>query len=277
MRHHKSIQTISILVAASMLLPALFIGAPVYAARPSSSFAVPQMYANFFYWFGDNGFNTNVTFGSWSNCPVASGWLPSGYPTTNAECLATTASGNNAFVNSGWDSNIACTPNPSTAPCQSFTLEGNTLIATNIACFVNDQFAVLGCISMMFHHEKNTSNVEEWIANPENPQNSLTLNSSGVVIGSITMGGYLNFAGPPSASTFVKASLQEWSYRTPSFYAMHKSTLSDAVYAPSAQGYLVLTGIWDLSAAPLSTAQMTALIGSTQYLPAAPQGQSYLD
>jgi hypothetical protein len=260
-----------------MLLPTLLIGAPVYAARQSSTFAVPQMYANFFYWFGDSGFGTNVTFGSWSNCPVASGWLPSGYPTTNAECLATTASGSNAFQNSMWDSNLMCTSDPSTAPCQSFTLEGNTLNATDIACFVNDNFAVLGCISMIFHQEKNTSNMEEWIANPENPQNSLTLNSSGVAIGTITMGGYLNFNGPPSASTFVNASLQEWSYRTPSFYAMNQNTLPDAVYVPSAQGYLVLTGIWDLSAATLSTAQMTALIGSTQYLPAAPQGQSYLD
>lgn len=264
-------------LSASVLLAVLFLlaAAPVAAAAQptSNTFYVPQIYLNFFYWFGDNGFGTNVAYGAWSNCPVYGG--STSYLANNPQCLVETANGNDAFQNSGWDSNIACSSSPSSSPCQEFILKGNTLTGVDLACFVNDKGAQIGCISMVFHGERRQGGVTMWIANPENPSNSLSLtDSSGSVIGEILMGGTLIFNGMPGATTFVSGSLQEWSYRTTAFYSSHSSQLPDAFYVPQQQAYLILTGIWDMSATPLTLTQMNSLVTSTMYLPPAPLGQS---
>ena len=264
----KPFKALSTIVAVSLLLPVALSAAPAMAAQPSSNFNVSTMYGNYFYWFGDNGFNTNVTFGAWSNCPVIQSWLsssPPSYPTTNPACLVTTASGGNGFQNSGWDSN--------TVGGQNFILKGNTLEVPGV-CFINNSFQVIGCITMVFHGERQTSQGELWVANPGYPANMLALNDSGVYIGAVVLGGTAVFSGPPSASTFVSLNIQEWSYRTPAYYSANSAALTDAIYVPNQQAYLTLTGVWHFTPAPLSSAAMTALVTATPPLPPSPAGQS---
>lgn len=267
------VKTISILTALSMLMPALTVVGPVSASQPSSNFRVNPMYDNYFYWFGENGFNTNVAFGAWSNCPVMPDWLsssPQSYPTSNPACLVATANGNNAFQNSGWDSNAE--GGLGNYAYQDFTLSGNTLEVPGI-CFINDQFVQIGCVAMVFHGEHSTSS-NVWIANPENPANSMQLADSNGVYGKILLGGVAVFSGIPGESTFVSLTVQEWSYRTPASYAANSGAMPDAIFVPNQQAYLQLTGVWYFTPAPLSSAAMTSLVQTTAPLPSSPAGQS---
>lgn len=241
-----------------------FAATPAFAQVPPPPFALNNAYDNDFSWFGYSTFSTNVAYGAWSNCPVLS--PNTGTPTTsNPRCLATTANGNDAFQNSGWDNNV-----PSSSYFSETWPEFCTIVnPTEMQCTVNTSMVGAFSGSVTFHREGATNN---WFANPLNPANTIKLltSSGGPEYGFMVYGGVLQFSsGTPSANTFVGGKIASWGYNLPS-YISPPSLFPNVVYAPSEHAYLVITESYYISNSQVSNAQILSLIGTAPYLTTMP-------
>ena len=181
----------------------------VNSGTPTSSNFNP--YTNYFIWFGDNGFNTAVGFGAWSNCPYVQ-------TITNPECLVITNSSNNAINNSNWNINSPFqTPgitgnnnvNVPNATLNYYSNSNTTQIA-NIA-MINASFDVITTSDSISFTATNQTGL--YVANP-NYNVGVDYNGGA----EDTFGGYLQFSGVPSNSTFEWGIIYQWTYTSQGRY-----------------------------------------------------------
>ena len=214
-----------------------------------------------FVWFGDNGFNTAVGFGAWSNCPYNQN-------ITNPECLVETNSGNNAINNSAWDvptdtfqtagitgSNNVNVPNATLL----YYNNSNTIQIADIA-MINASFDVITISDSISFTPTNQTGL--YVANPNY---NIAIDYNGTA--EDTFGGYLQFNGTtPSNSTLEGGILYQWSYTSQSRYNATPSRYPDAVFDTENGMYLTLTQISVLTPAPLDNANLTDIANAIPYL-----------
>ena len=216
-------------------------------------------YVNYFIWFGDNGFNTAVGFGAWSNCPYVQN-------ITNPECLVITNSSNNAINNSNWNlnsqfqtsgitgSNNINVPNATL----NYYNDSNTTQIANIA-MINASFDVITTSDSINFTATNQTGL--YVANP-NYNVGVDYNGGAEDM----FGGYLQFNGVPSNSTFEGGVLYQWTYTSQGRYNATPSRYPDAVFNPSNGMYLTLTQISILSPAQISNSTLVSMANTIPYL-----------
>ncbi|MDA8040373.1 MAG: hypothetical protein M0Z69_14735, partial [Actinomycetota bacterium] len=240
---------VRLLVAAGtvfgVLAGAAVAGLAPAAAASGSSFEISP-YANAFLWFGYNTYNTNLPFGTWSNCP----YDPSATPTST--CSAT------ALSNASWDLNDPTYLTPQT---RSFVL---TSPSTLVESFGTLNQGVTESGSITYDSQGGGS----WVAAPASntiESYSSSWDNGATPYGFVNWGGTLNFSGTPSASTFTNGTLYEWSYITSAYYNANSSTYPDALWVSNENAYLALTSVVFLSSTTLTSSEIGTLDGSTYY------------
>ena len=234
----------------------------VNSGTPASSVFNP--YANYFIWFGDSGFNTEVGFGAWSNCPYVQN-------ITNTECLVATSNGrnatfagDNAINNSNWNLNspFQTAGNVGSVYVPNATLNyypnSNTTQIANIA-MINASFDVITTSDSISFTATNQTGL--YVANP-NYNVGVDYNGGA----EDTFGGYLQFSGVPSNSTLEGGILYQWTYTSQARYNATPSRYPDAVFNPSNGMYLTLTQIAILSPTPASNSTLVSMANVIPYL-----------
>jgi hypothetical protein len=240
----------------------LALSAMVGASHAGGTFISEQFnpYVNFFYWFGYS--NTNIQFGSWSNCPDA--WPSGNYPAiTNSECLAPTANGNNAIANSGWDYNTHLN-----YPNIIYVDSSNTAIIKKPVNFTGA--TVIGQDNITFISKNGV-----YVASPT-MNNTLEVLDNGNTKYVVIAGNLIFSSGSPSNSTFENGQLYEYAYVSSSTYNNHAGLYTNAINVPSENAYLVLAGIWNLTSYQQTPNDIANAIDNTAYISDAPVSASTL-
>ncbi len=244
----------------------------VLMTSPSARAFILNSYDNDFFWFGFNEFNSNTTYGAWSNCPdLQAGSPPANNPMSNVQCLGITATGGNGFDNSSWDLNAQSFGTGS--DFTPFVMTSADTMFTQITASPYQPMKMSGYI-----HFTRVGNTDTWTASASAPNNVEltwpTTNDTSAPFGYLLEGGNLTFSGTPSTANFINGTIYEWSYN---YKGMTANTVglgkfTDAVVAPNQANMplLALTGIYYMSAQPRSASAVANIIAGAPYLGTSP-------